>query len=194
MSTRNYKLAKFIPSILRPLLKCDEHFIKNSPHLVKKLGTLTVERDECLVSYDVVSLFTQMSVNECLDIVRSRLNSDNALSDRTNLTADEIMRATELCLKSTLFVYNRSLPKQTDGVAMGSPSSPTIVNLFMEELEERLLNSTTLVPRVWWRYVDNTLDGGGPVVTSPIITQEDECSNPTSTPWIPPSLYFMAAI
>jgi hypothetical protein len=40
---------------------------------------------------------------------------------------------------------------------MGSPLSPVIANLFMEEFEKKALATATLKPGFWFRYVDDTL-------------------------------------
>ena len=39
---------------------------------------------------------------------------------------------------------------------MGSPVSPILANLFMEELERRIMSSYEDAPRIWFRYVDDT--------------------------------------
>ena len=39
---------------------------------------------------------------------------------------------------------------------MGSPLSPIIANLFMENFEQRALSTTQLKPEWWSRYVDDT--------------------------------------
>ncbi|KAK5649280.1 hypothetical protein RI129_000309 [Pyrocoelia pectoralis] len=39
---------------------------------------------------------------------------------------------------------------------MGSPLSPVIANLFMQEFEEKALHSATHKPTLWLRYVDDT--------------------------------------
>ena len=40
---------------------------------------------------------------------------------------------------------------------MGSPVSPVIANIFMEDLEDKAFASYPLVPRVWYRFVDNII-------------------------------------
>ena len=40
---------------------------------------------------------------------------------------------------------------------MGSPISPIIANLFIEDLETRALNTSQDPPSLWKRYVDDTL-------------------------------------
>ena len=39
---------------------------------------------------------------------------------------------------------------------MGSPLSPIVVNLFMEDLETKLLATVPSTPKIWKRFVDNT--------------------------------------
>lgn len=39
---------------------------------------------------------------------------------------------------------------------MGSPLSPVVANLFVEQFEKRALDSYPLKPTSWKRYVDNT--------------------------------------
>ena len=45
--------------------------------------------------------------------------------------------------------------KQREGVAMGSPLSPVVSNLFMEHFERKALESFTHKPKWWLRFIDD---------------------------------------
>ena len=59
-------------------------------------------------------------------------------------------------LTSTYFSFEGKFYRLTDGVAMGSPVSSIVANLFMENLEDRATSTAgELRPRISERYVDN---------------------------------------
>ncbi|GJQ82611.1 hypothetical protein Trydic_g19635 [Trypoxylus dichotomus] len=59
-------------------------------------------------------------------------------------------------LRTSYFVWDGSFYQQTDGVAMGSPLSPVVANLFMEQFESLAIETAVDKHTVWWRYVDDT--------------------------------------
>lgn len=52
-----YKLAKFVTSIITPLMGNTSSFVKNSKHFSDMYSSETVEPEEVMVSFDVQSLF-----------------------------------------------------------------------------------------------------------------------------------------
>ena len=109
-----------------------------------------------MISFDVVSLFTKVPVNEAINIVAGHLSEDPTLEERTIMSSQTICRLTSLCLRSTYFQFKDSFFEQLEGAAMGSPLSPVIANIYMEAFEERALQSARLAPKLWTRYVDDT--------------------------------------
>ena len=61
-----------------------------------------------MVSFDVVSLYTKVLVEEAIIIIRK-------------ITNNEIANLIRICLKSTYFTLCGEFYEQTDGVVMGSP-------------------------------------------------------------------------
>ena len=89
-------------------------------------------------------------------MISTLLAQDDSLEERTSITVPDICQLTELRLRSTYFQFQEEFFEQMKGAAMGSPLSPIVANLFMEEFEKRALESAPLRPRMWVRYVDDT--------------------------------------
>ena len=120
---------------------------------------IVLKEDEMLVSFDVKSLFTSIPVSEAIEICERRLRVDKALPKRTSMDVDTIMLLVLLCLNNTSFLYGGQPYQQPDGVAMGSPLSPIIADIFMVDLEEKAIAGAgeDIAPSVWKRYVDDVL-------------------------------------
>ena len=54
---------------------------------------------------------------------------------------------------TTILLLVINFIKKTFGVAMGSPLSPVLADIYMEYFESVLLTSTGMVPLLWLRYV-----------------------------------------
>ena len=103
--------------------------------LSKKIRGMDVNTEDKLISFDVKSLFTKVPIDLSLQIIRRRLAQDPNLEQRTPLDVSTIADLTELCLRTTYFLYSDEFFEQKEGAAMGSPLSPVVANIFMEEFE-----------------------------------------------------------
>ena len=153
IGTIMYACARYLADVLSPLVGQTEHHVKNSKEFAYYVKTLRVGLEEELRSYDVSALFTSFPVKKALDVIRKRLEKDGTLNERTPLSLDDIITLLEKCLNCTYFVYQG---QYFHGAAMGSPVSPIVCNLYMEDLEQKALAQAENPPRWWKRYVNDT--------------------------------------
>ena len=75
------------------------------------------------------------------------------------LSVGDIVELLTFVRKTTYFSFRDSIYQQQFGVAMGSPVSPIVVNIFMEDLEQRAIATSPVEcrPRIWKRFVDDTI-------------------------------------
>ena len=88
---------------------------------------------------DVDSLFTNIPLEEAIDICTNKLfeNSENVA-----LSIIELKELSSLATKEPCYNFNgKLLYKQVDGVAMGLPLGPTLVNVFLLLFEENWLQN-----------------------------------------------------
>ncbi|CAH8642520.1 unnamed protein product, partial [Dicrocoelium dendriticum] len=94
---------------------------------------------------------------DALEIEKHRLTEDSNLGERTKLTVDQITEGMQLCLNMSYFTFQSRLYTQELGLAMGSPISHVLANLYMEDFETKALTDSCSSPKIWWRYVDDIL-------------------------------------
>ena len=152
IGTFNYNLARFIRDLLSPLVpndySCKDSFsfsqIKNT-NLSKKF----------LVSYNVTSLFTNISLQETIDIAINLIFNHNP---NLNITRKKLKKLFLFATSQTHFIFKSKFYNQIDGVAMGSPLAPVLANIFMGFHEFKWFNEYNLnKPKFYLRYVDDTL-------------------------------------
>ena len=132
INSPSYNLAKHLADILTPWSGKGTSYIKNSQHFVERAKEIEIQPGDLLVSFDVVSLFTNVPIDEACEIIGDILKDDDTLPGRTQMTSEEIVELTKLCLTSTYFKFQGKFYEQKEGQAMGSPLSPITSNIFME--------------------------------------------------------------
>ncbi|GJQ88244.1 hypothetical protein Trydic_g13232 [Trypoxylus dichotomus] len=138
-------LSRYLANQLKPHGEQMASYVKNADHFIDILAQQHVKSTDMLVSFDVTSLFTQVPINETIDIIRNKHQVEN-----------HPINLIEYCMKSTYFICNGQTYRQTEGAPMGSPLLPIIANIFMGDFKTRTLDTAKYKHKLWLRYVNNT--------------------------------------
>ena len=152
-----YNFAQHLAQIVKPLAGDTSHNVFNSATFVDEIKDIHLNDNDIFVSFDVISIFTNVPVDETCGIVKRKLLAENQLASRTSLSVDEIVDLLKLCLLSTCFQWRNTFYEQTNGAAMGSSLSPILANIFMEDFKETALSNYHIKPKKWKRFVDDVL-------------------------------------
>ncbi|MGL5624125.1 reverse transcriptase domain-containing protein [Cetobacterium sp.] len=156
INSPSHELARFLAKLLRSIIGYAQSHVRNSHEFVETIRTIKLEPDEILASFDITSLFTNIPKEKAIELTQERLRSVQNLNDLTKLTVDDIVRGLFTCLSSSYFTYDNKLYHQNEGLAMGSPLSPILADIYMEEFERIVTTRCTIHPKIWIRYVDDT--------------------------------------
>ena len=107
-----------------------------------------------LSNYDTRSIFSLNRIT--ITIIRNKLELDPELHNRTTMKVEHITSLLEFCLNTAYFQFQGRFYEQLQGAAMGSPISPTVANLYIEDFEIRPISSAVHPPSIWKRFVDDT--------------------------------------
>jgi len=113
---------------------------------------------DILVSYDVSSLFTNVLLEETIQLLPDKAFINNWFHEvyHLNLNKLDLVDLLRAATKDQLFTFNGQLYEQIDGVAMGSPLGPLLANVFMCSNEETL-DREGKMPTYYKKFVDDIL-------------------------------------
>ena len=113
--------------------------ISNSLSLISKVEHLDLFEDEFLVTADVSSLYTMMSLARLYDCLRTK-----------GIAEFDISVANFIC-SSNYFRYGSTVFKQLDGIAMGCNAAVHFANLYLDDFD----NHFAPFCKFYCRYIDD---------------------------------------
>ncbi|XP_064098673.1 uncharacterized protein LOC135209835 [Macrobrachium nipponense] len=109
---------------------------------------------EIIASLDVESLFTNVPVDETIDIILDRVNRNQSTAP-LNIPKASLRTLLEICTKNAPFsTHHGQMFRQKDVMAMGSPLGVLFANSYMGTMEERVFTRMQQ-PHRYGRYIDD---------------------------------------
>ena len=151
IKTYNYELSSFLGKLLSPCINKDYcaddtfSFVED----IKKVSS----NNKFMVSYDVTSLFTNIPLDETINIAVEAIFEHNP---NIKISKPELKKLFKYSTSETHFLFDNKYYDQIDGVAMGSPLGPILANLFMSYHEKQWIEEYGNEKKLFYkRYVDD---------------------------------------
>lgn len=152
-----YQLSKYVGQILKNLIS-EKYNVKNSTQLKEQLVDIKLDKDNILISFDVVSLFTNIPVHTAIKNIMGKWNT---IKNFTKIPSSKFLEILKFCLTdNNYFMYENKIINQIFGMPMGNPLSPTIADILLDcLLDEAIteLKNRNIDIKYIAKYVDDIL-------------------------------------
>ena len=152
INTPTYKLSQYLNKLMKPFTT-NQYTAKDSFAFAEDIRKQ--DASLAMASLDVDALFTNIPLNETIDICCQLLFKD---TDRVDgLSRTEFRELLTIATTESFILFDGRYFQQTDGVAMGSPLGPTLANIFLGYNECKWLADCpdAFKPLYYQRYVDD---------------------------------------
>ena len=122
----NYKLAKFLSKMVTPLYLT--HTLSRTRLRLLNKSKKTHHDKHFLCSYDLCSLYTNIPLDETINLAIQKIFENNS---NMKISKNELKELFLMATAKNHFQFNGKMYDQIDGVAMGSPLTPALANLFL---------------------------------------------------------------
>ena len=132
------KYLKYLVPILSNFCRSD-YVVRNSSQFVEQISTLKIDSNCCMASFDVENLFGSIPLYETIDICLDLCFGNESYF--LGMDRPLFKKNLECAVGNSFFNFNGKFYKQTDGLEMGLPLSPTFADIFMSFHEKIWLDS-----------------------------------------------------
>ena len=147
-----HETAKWLAKILEPIRQSlANHSLRDTFQFTDYLKNDDI-RNRQMFSLDVVSLFTNVPLIETIEYICQHIQECNISIPIPLVKLKELLLR---CTFNVQFLFNKTLYRQHDGVAMGSPLGPLLADIFMTKLERGPLRCHIETLSHYYRYVDD---------------------------------------
>ena len=148
------RISAFVDIQLKPIVQSLPSFVRDTKDFISGLQELPpLPPDALLFTLDVVGLYNNIPHKDGLEACRIFLDRRQQQHPPTS----DIINLAELVLNLNSFAFEDSHYLQVHGTAMGTRMAPSYANLFMGNLEKKILDSAPegKLPLAYRRFIDD---------------------------------------
>ena len=153
ISSPMYRMSQEISKIIKTSYEKKQTYnVENSREVIEKLRKIKITENTKLMSLDVKDMYTNIPIIDTMKLIKE--------NNLTNIEyKEEIIECLRICLQQNYFRFNNKFYIQKEGLPMGSPLSPIIAEIFMNDFENKIIEEFNRNKKIntWIRYVDDIL-------------------------------------
>ncbi|XP_066915088.1 uncharacterized protein [Clytia hemisphaerica] len=144
-----YKIAKKTADWLKVVPECN--IGTSSQSISSGLSEIELPEGHEIISFDIVSLYTNVRVNEAIDDCTELLFSGRY--EKPPVDKETFREMLNICSCDVLMLTHNGYYQQTNGLAMGSPPAPMLANGWLSKFDPTIKGEAM----IYERYVDDIL-------------------------------------
>ena len=157
-----HRLSNLIDILLKPFISKVQSYVRDDIDFLKYVPKI-VPQNTLLVSFDIVSLYTNISHDLGIKAINSWLTKYPELIHE-RFSKEFILESIKIILENNNFYFNYKMYTQVRGTAMGTKFAPTYATLVLAYLEEKLYVQTEIkygkefaryIKDNWKRFLDD---------------------------------------
>lgn len=136
------RIGHYCDYFLVPIVRMQNTYIKDTSDFINKIESLKLNPDCLLITYDVTSMYTNMTFDELLNAV-GRSYNEHTLQSQLELncpTKQNMLDLLKIILENNYFEFNGKHYRQRIGAAMGAVPSPEICDIRMYEITNAMMS------------------------------------------------------
>jgi hypothetical protein len=127
--------------------------IKNPIHLINDLNEIPINQDLKFTSFDISNMYSNIPTTSLIHIITTMCDQQNLPSQIKH----EILSVVNIKLEQNYFSYQNTIYIQTEGLAMGAPTSALFSEIYLQYLKDTSIFNILVQHHItgYFRFVDN---------------------------------------
>ena len=147
------RLSFFVDKLLQPIAQKQKSYLKDTTDFVNFIEKTKVSQDTILVSMDVTSLYTNIPQEEGITTVCRAYQAFH--NNNPPIPSHYLKEMLKLILQENSFQFSGNNYLQTHGTAMGTKMAVAFANIFMADIETKMISQSKTKPIEWKRFIDD---------------------------------------
>ena len=133
---RSYKIAKFLNRRIKECVNLpDTYTVQNSNEMVQELQKLYIGKYHKMITLDIKDLYVNLPKQGIIQSTAIWMDKNKVCSD----IKKQILQLLTVIIEQNYFQYNNQYFKPDKGIAIGSPISGTLAEIYLQLIEEQYI-------------------------------------------------------